>query len=65
MHVFGFPLGPGSLAVLRFEDPLPLLQHEKVSEEIRLNTRSYNEAIEKMLMRNPEQWIWMHRRWKV
>ncbi len=56
---------PDGSHVLRFEDPLPLLQHEKVSEEIRLNTRSYNEAIEKMLMRNPEQWIWMHRRWKV
>jgi KDO2-lipid IV(A) lauroyltransferase len=35
-----------------------------VSEAIRLNTRAYNEAIEKMLMRHPEQWIWMHRRWK-
>jgi KDO2-lipid IV(A) lauroyltransferase len=56
---------PDGSHVLRFEDPLPLLQHEKVSEEIRLNTRSYNEAIEKMLMRHPEQWIWMHRRWKV
>jgi KDO2-lipid IV(A) lauroyltransferase len=51
--------------VLRFEDPLPLLEHEDVSEEIRLNTRAYNEALENMLMRHPEQWIWMHRRWKV
>jgi KDO2-lipid IV(A) lauroyltransferase len=56
---------PDGSHVLRFEDPLPLLRHEKVGEEIRLNTRSYNEALEKMLMRHPEQWIWMHRRWKV
>lgn len=56
---------PDGSHVLRFEDPLPLREHERVGEEIRLNTRSYNEAIEKMLMRHPEQWIWMHRRWKV
>ena len=56
---------PDGSHVLRFENPVSVLAHEKVSEEIRLNTRSYNEAIEKMLMRHPEQWIWMHRRWKV
>lgn len=56
---------PDGSHVLRFEDPLPRLHHDKVGEEIRLNTRSYNEAIEKMLMRHPDQWIWMHRRWKV
>jgi KDO2-lipid IV(A) lauroyltransferase len=56
---------PDGSHVLRFEDPLPMVEHEKVGEEIRLNTRIYNEAIEKMLMRHPEQWIWMHRRWKV
>ncbi len=55
---------PDGSHVLRFEDHLPLREHESVSEAIRLNTRAYNEAIEKMLMRHPEQWIWMHRRWK-
>jgi len=56
---------PDGSHVLRFENPLPLLEHENVSEAIRLNTRAYNEALERMLMRHPEQWIWMHRRWKV
>jgi len=56
---------PDGSHVLRFEDPLPLVEHDDVSEAIRLNTRAYNEAIETMLMRHPEQWIWMHRRWKV
>ena len=49
----------------RFEEPLELIEHENVGEAIRRNTRCYNEAIESMLMRHPEQWIWMHRRWKV
>jgi KDO2-lipid IV(A) lauroyltransferase len=51
--------------VLRFEDELPLIEHENVGEAIRLNTRAYNAALERMLLRHPEQWIWMHRRWKV
>jgi len=51
--------------VLRFEEALPLIEHENVGEAIRLNTRAYNAALERMLLRHPEQWIWMHRRWKT
>ena len=51
--------------VLRFEEPVPLIEGEKVGDAIRRNTRAYNEVIERMLLRHPEQWIWMHRRWKV
>ncbi len=56
---------PDGRHVLRFEEPLPLIQHENVSEAIRQNTRAYNAALERMLLRHPEQWIWMHRRWKA
>lgn len=56
---------PDGRHVLRFEEPLPLIEGENVGEAIRRNTRAYNEAIERMLLRHPEQWIWMHRRWKV
>jgi KDO2-lipid IV(A) lauroyltransferase len=56
---------PDGKHVLRFEDPLPLIECEDTGEAIRRNTQSYNEALERMLLRHPEQWIWMHRRWKV
>jgi KDO2-lipid IV(A) lauroyltransferase len=56
---------PDGSHVLRFEDPLPLIECEDPGEAVRLNTRAYNVAIERMLLRHPEQWIWMHRRWKV
>ena len=56
---------PDGRHVLRFEEPLPLLECEDVGEAIRLNTRAYNVALERMLLRHPEQWIWMHRRWKI
>jgi len=51
--------------VLHFEEPLPLIECDDIDEAIRRNTRIYNEALERMLLRHPEQWIWMHRRWKV
>ncbi len=56
---------PDGSHVLRFEEPLPLIEDENIGKAIRRNTRAYNEEIERMLLRHPEQWIWMHRRWKV
>lgn len=56
---------PDGTHVIRFEEPLPLLESEDPAEAIRLNTRVYNESLERMLLRHPEQWIWMHRRWKI
>ncbi len=50
--------------VLRFEDPVPPVEHDKVSEEIRRNTRAYNAVLERLILRHPEQWFWVHRRWK-
>lgn len=56
---------PDGRHVLRFEEPLPLIECDDVGEAIRLNTRAYNAALERLLLRHPEQWIWMHRRWKA
>jgi KDO2-lipid IV(A) lauroyltransferase len=56
---------PDGTHVLRFEEPLPLIECEDVGEMIRRNTRAYNAALERMLLRHPEQWIWMHKRWKA
>ena len=50
--------------VLRFEPPLAAIEHDSTTEAIRLNTRAYNAALEKLVVRHPEQWYWVHRRWK-
>jgi len=50
--------------VLRFEEALPLIEGGSASEEIRRNTRAYNAALERLILRHPEQWFWVHRRWK-
>lgn len=50
--------------VLRFEAPLAPIEHDNTSEAIRRNTRAYNQALERLVVRHPEQWYWVHRRWK-
>ena len=42
-----------------------MIQCENMNEAIRRNTRAYNAALERLVLRHPEQWWWVHRRWKV
>jgi phosphopantetheine--protein transferase-like protein len=56
---------PDGRHVLRFEEPLAAIEVDNVNEAIRRNTRAYNAALERMILRPPEQWWWAHRRWKV
>jgi len=51
--------------VLRFEEPMAPIECEDTNEAIRRNTRAYNAALERLILQRPEQWYWVHRRWKV
>jgi KDO2-lipid IV(A) lauroyltransferase len=50
--------------VLRFETALSAVEHADANEAIRLTTREFNRALELLIVRRPEQWWWVHRRWK-
>jgi KDO2-lipid IV(A) lauroyltransferase len=50
--------------VLRFETALGAVEHADANEAIRLTTRAFNRALELLIVRRPEQWWWVHRRWK-
>ncbi len=50
--------------VLHFEAPLEAISCADPEEWIRLNTRAYNAALERLILQHPEQWFWVHRRWK-
>ncbi|HEX6137651.1 MAG TPA: 4'-phosphopantetheinyl transferase superfamily protein [Casimicrobiaceae bacterium] len=50
--------------VLRFEDPVAAVDVASVDESILRTTRAYNAALERLILRHPEQWWWVHRRWK-
>jgi len=55
---------PDGTHVLRFEAPLETIAAADPDDEIRRNTRAYNAALERLVVRHPEQWWWVHRRWK-
>jgi len=55
---------PDGNHVLRFEDAMAPIECEDMGEAIRRNTRTYNTALERAILRRPEQWYWVHRRWK-
>jgi KDO2-lipid IV(A) lauroyltransferase len=56
---------PDGRHVLRFEAPLEPVEHADTNEAIRLASRAYNRALERLIVRRPEQWWWVHRRWKA
>jgi KDO2-lipid IV(A) lauroyltransferase len=49
---------------LRF-DPIRWLRREDPEEEILANTANFTRLIEEYVRRYPEQWLWVHRRWKT
>ena len=56
---------PDGRHVLRFEEPMAPIECEDTNEAIRRNTRAYNALLERLILARPEQWYWVHRRWKT
>ena len=50
--------------VLLFEPPVEVITEGRTKDIIAKNTKRFNEALERIILRHPEQWIWMHKRWK-
>ncbi|MHC4941495.1 MAG: lysophospholipid acyltransferase family protein [Planctomycetota bacterium] len=47
-----------------FEDPIYPDPERDAQEEVLRLTKCSNEAIERFIRAHPEQWLWMHRRWR-
>lgn len=43
---------------------LPLIRTGDKQSDIAVNTRLYNRELESIIRRYPEQWFWVHNRWK-
>lgn len=48
-----------------FGPELPLIKTGDKTKDVEENTRQYNQAIEAFVRRYPEQWFWVHQRWKT
>lgn len=55
---------PDGTHVLCFEAPVEVETEGRTRDILSRNTKRFNEAIERIILRHPEQWIWMHKRWK-
>lgn len=60
----GYRLANGK-HVLEFFEPIPWQDHENTQQALYQNTLAYNQALEKLVLAHPEQWMWMHKRWKL
>lgn len=51
--------------VLEFFEPIPWQDFPTVQEGLYHNTLAYNQALEQIILAHPEQWWWVHKRWKL
>jgi len=50
---------------LRFEPPVELLRSGDAERDILENTQRFAKVIEEIVRKYPEQWVWIHARWKA
>jgi Kdo2-lipid IVA lauroyltransferase/acyltransferase len=50
---------------LRFDPALELIRTCDLESDIRANTQRFTSVIEDYVREYPEQWLWVHRRWKT
>jgi KDO2-lipid IV(A) lauroyltransferase len=50
---------------LRFDPAVELIRTGHLESDIRANTQAFNHVIEDYVRKYPEQWLWVHRRWKT
>jgi KDO2-lipid IV(A) lauroyltransferase len=50
---------------LRFDPPIPLIETGDPARDVVENTRAFHAVLEKYIRQYPDQWLWIHRRWKT
>jgi KDO2-lipid IV(A) lauroyltransferase len=48
-----------------FEPALSLIRTGDVDADVLANTALFNRALERIVRKYPDQWLWVHRRWKT
>ncbi len=51
--------------ILRFEPAVPLVRTGDEEADVRANTQRFTGEIEKYVRAYPDQWLWVHKRWKT
>jgi Kdo2-lipid IVA lauroyltransferase/acyltransferase len=63
----GFTIWDESMAKyrLRFDPAMELVRTGNLEADIRENTQRFTKVIEDYVRQYPDQWLWVHRRWKT
>ena len=56
---------PNGKHVLEFFEPIPWQEYETAQQSLYQNTLAYNQVLERIILEHPEQWNWIHKRWKL
>jgi KDO2-lipid IV(A) lauroyltransferase len=48
-----------------FDPPVKTINTGDTATDVVANTQRYNEVLEGIIRRHPDQWLWVHRRWKT
>ena len=63
--IFGYTQrGKDNRHTVVIEGPLPLIRTGNIENDITSNTALFTKKIENVILQHPEQWVWMHRRWR-
>jgi KDO2-lipid IV(A) lauroyltransferase len=50
---------------LRFEPPVALIRTGDTERDVFENTQRFAKVIEEIIRKHPDQWVWVHARWKT
>jgi KDO2-lipid IV(A) lauroyltransferase len=50
---------------LRFDAPVETINTGNQKEDVIVNTARYTKVLESIIRRHPDQWLWIHRRWRT
>ncbi|MBF0211479.1 MAG: lysophospholipid acyltransferase family protein [Desulfamplus sp.] len=51
--------------IMHFEPEITLVRTGDRIKDIEINTQNYTSAVESLIRQHPDQWFWVHNRWKV
>jgi len=64
LPVFNFRQEDGRYKVV-FDKPVELIRTDDFKSDLIENTKKFNDIIEKYVRMAPDNWLWVHRRWRI